>query len=469
MLNVLQYFRPAPHIAPLSQEKIQTNYKKFRWQVFAGLFIGYAGCCLLRNNFSLAIPYLVEQHGFSKAYLGSVFAALPLGYGLSKFFMAMISDRSNPRYFIATGLVLAAIFNALCGVKLAFDSFLLMFTLIFLDGWFQGMVWPASGRAMAHWFVKRERGTVMSVWNIAHNIGSGGVALLVTLGIAMFSAWHYGVFYMPSVLCLLAAVVVLFTVRDTPQSVGLPPIEEHKGEITSKSKLHKAEKELTTKEILFKYVLVNKYLWFLALANIFVYLVRFGAHNWAPLYLTQVKGFTHEDSRLAFMLYECAAVPGTLLCGWFSDKIGSRRAPVCIACMIATAIAVIFYWATPVGAKMHNNITLMAIGFFIHAPMMLIGVHALDLAHKKAAGTSAGLTGLFGYVGGTTLADAGFGYVANYYGWNGGFVMLLVSCLLAIFFLALTWNAGTAKVSAKEEQSVEDLYQPQPLPLVEPE
>ena len=31
---------------------------------------------------------------------------------------------------------------------------------------------------------------------------------------------------------------------------------------------------------------------------------------------------------------------------------------------------------------------------------MLIGLHALDLAPKKAAGTAAGLTGFFGYLGG---------------------------------------------------------------------
>jgi OPA family glycerol-3-phosphate transporter-like MFS transporter len=39
-------------------------------------------------------------------------------------------------------------------------------------------------------------------------------------------------------------------------------------------------------------------------------------------------------------------------------------------------------------------------GFLIDGPVMLIGVHALDLVPKKAAGTAAGFTGLFHYVGG---------------------------------------------------------------------
>ncbi|WP_250538710.1 hypothetical protein, partial [Bacillus subtilis] len=28
------------------------------------------------------------------------------------------------------------------------------------------------------------------------------------------------------------------------------------------------------------------------------------------------------------------------------------------------------------------------------------------------------------------------------FNWNGGFIMLISSCVLAIVFLALTWNTG---------------------------
>ena len=71
---------------------------------------------------------------------------------------------------------------------------------------------------------------------------------------------------------------------------------------------------------------------------------------------------------------------------------------------------------------------------------MLIGVHALDLVPKKAAGTAAGLTGLCGYLGGAVSANAALGYVVDAYGWDGGFVVLVASCILAIFFTSLTWK-----------------------------
>ena len=49
------------------------------------------------------------------------------------------------------------------------------------------------------------------------------------------------------------------------------------------------ERELSVKEILFKYVLNNKFLWYIAIANVFVYFVRYGVVDWAPTYLVEEK------------------------------------------------------------------------------------------------------------------------------------------------------------------------------------
>jgi len=81
---------------------------------------------------------------------------------------------------------------------------------------------------------------------------------------------------------------------------------------------------------------------------------------------------------------------------------------------------------------------LIGIGFFIYGPVMLIGVHALDLAPKKAAGTAAGFTGLFGYVGGAVSASVIIGYAVDNAGWDAGFALIMGACVLAIVLLALT-------------------------------
>lgn len=435
MLNFLK----APPAKPLiDEEKVDARYRKLRWQVFIGIFIGYAGYYLIRKNFSLAIPNLVEE-GFTKAELGFAFAFLSIAYGLSKFLMGNVSDRSNVRYFLPLGLLLSAIIMILMGVMpFATSSILIMSILLFLNGWFQGMGWPPSGRTMVHWFSVTERGTKMSVWNLAHNVGGALMPILAILGVELFSDWH-AKFYFPGMVAIIIAIIAFILLRDRPESLGLPAIEDWRGDYVNTSK-EKPKNGLSAMEIFTKHIFPNKLLWSIAFANAFVYLVRYGIQDWAPIYLIEVKGFTEAESSWAYSAYEIAAIPGTLLCGWLSDKaFKGRRAPVSIIFMALIIVAVFIYWQNPAGKPMIDNICLIAIGFLIYGPVMLIGVQALDLVSKDAAGTAAGLTGLFGYFIGTSiLANIVGGSIIENHGWTGYFIMMIIASVLAIFLLALT-------------------------------
>jgi len=289
MINLFSFLKPAPHIKSLPAEQVDAAYKKYRNQNLIGILIGYACYYLLRTNFSLAMPYLIKE-GFSKTQMGLVLSALTLAYGISKFIMGNLSDRSNPRYFIATGLVVAVIINLILGCTTGVvTSLVVMYALMFINGWAQGMGAPPCYRTVAHWFPISGRGRIMAIWNVSHNVGAGLLGALSLLIIPIFS-WH-SVFYIPSLIVALLIIVIVMIMRDTPQSVGLMPVEEYSGEYPNHNvKDQGQEQELTGKEILFKHILVNKYVWFLAMAAIFVYFLRYGVLNWAPTYLTEMKG-----------------------------------------------------------------------------------------------------------------------------------------------------------------------------------
>jgi OPA family glycerol-3-phosphate transporter-like MFS transporter len=301
------------------------------------------------------------------------------------------------------------------------------------------MGWPPSGRVMVHWFSTEERGTKMAIWNVAHNIGGGLVGPIAILAMAVFADWH-AILYLHGFFALAAAVFIYVLVRDTPQSQGLPSIEQYRNDYPRSFKYDAShERELSAKAIFVDYVLNNRMLWIIAVANAFVYFVRYGILDWAPTYLGEVKHFSFEDSGWAYAFYEFAGIPGTLLCGWMSDRVfGGRRAPAAILFMLATLICVVVYWLNPVGNPAIDTAMLIGIGFFIYGPVMLIGVHALDLAPKKAAGTAAGFTGLFGYVGGAVSASALIGVVVDTAGWDAVFLLIIGACIAAIVLLALT-------------------------------
>ncbi len=435
---MFKFLKAPPHKPLMDESKIDSTYKRLRIQVFAGIFLGYAGYYLIRKNFALAIPDLVEL-GFSKTELGLALSFLAVSYGVSKFVMGNVSDRSNVRYFLPLGLLLSAITMIVMGVMpWATSSIAIMSVLLFLNGWFQGMGWPPSGRTMVYWFTIEERGTKMSVWNIAHNIGGAVMPLLAILGVELFSDWH-AKFYFPGMIAIIVAIIAFILLRDRPRSVGLPTVEDWKG-CEKCEKDAEEEVNVSAMDIFKKHILPNKLLWSIALANAFVYLVRYGIQDWAPLYLTQVKGFTEEASSWSYSAFEIAAIPGTILSGWLSDKVfRGKRGPVSIIYMILIVVAIFVYWKNPVGYPMVDNICLISIGFLIYGPVMLIGLHALDLVNKVAAGTAAGLTGLFGYFLGTSiLANIVGGYVIENYEWNGYFIMMIIASLVSIVLIGMT-------------------------------
>lgn len=430
---------PAAHKPLLPEGRVNSSYWKLRLQVFAGIFLGYTAYYFVRKNFSFAIPDLIKQ-GFTKAQLGVALSALSIAYGFSKFLMGNVSDRSNARIFLPIGLTLSALTMVLMGIfPFATSSVAIMFVLLFINGWFQGMGWPPCGRVVVHWYSIKERGRAMSIWNLAHNVGGFLVGPLTIWAIEIFAGWESKL-YFPGMVAIIFALIAYLLIRDTPQSCGLPPIEVYNNDY-AKTYDQSQEKEFTAKEIFFKYVFNNRLLWYIAIANAFVYLVRNGIVNWAPTFLGEAKGYSASQAAWSSSFYELAAIPGTLLCGWLSDYIfKGRRAPVTIIYMALTMIFVLLYWKNPVGNMWLQNLSLWSIGFLIYGPVMLIGVQALDLVPKKAAGTAAGLTGLFGYFIGDLLANAAVGSLVDHYGWDACFITIATACLLAIFFTAFTWK-----------------------------
>ena len=444
MKNILS---PPPHKEQLLDEQIDANYTRLRWQVFSGIFLGYVGYYLVRKNFSLAMPYFLEI-GFNKAELGLAFAFNATAYAFSKFVMGGISDRSDARKYMALGLVLSSLAIFLAGTAFGTSKVVWMALFQFLVGWFGGMGHPSGSRVMTHWFSVKERGTKWAFWNTSHNVGGGllgmiatwGITFALSMGLSVGLSHRLGVFWLPAAIAIILALIIYLLVRDTPQSCGLPSIEKYRNDYPHNYGKH-SEMVLKTKDIFFKYVAFNKILWIVAISNTFVYFVRFGVLNWAPTYLTEVKDYSIREMGLAYSLYEWAAIPGTILCGWLSDTLFKRnRALTTMVYMALVTVAVFVYWKN-MDSKLIDSIALVGIGFLIYGPVLLINVHALDVSSKNAAGATVGFTGFFGYFFGTSLlANFVLGRVVHSYGWNAGFQLLIASCLITILLMALAFK-----------------------------
>ncbi len=439
-----QVFAPAPHIERLPDTAIKRLYPRYRWRIMEATYLGYAAFYLVRNNLSVVAKDIEGALHYQHTDVGSLLAITAISYGLGKFIMGAFSDRSNPRVFMAFGLLLTAFLNFAFGRASSFTVHLALWSL---NGFVQGMGWPPCGRSMGHWFSERERGLTFSFWNTAHNVGGGIAGSLAAWAAGYWGGWQYA-FFFPGALALVGAIYIFIRLRDTPQSVGLPPIEEYNNDYPANhGQYGETERELSFRELLVDQVLTNKYIWLLAFANFFAYITRYSMLDWGPTYLREMKEATLAGGGLAVMVIEFGGIPSTILFGWFSDLIGGRRGMVAVLCLLPILAAFAAIPFIPAGYLWLDMIMLAIIGLFIYPVINFIVIIALDLTGKKAIGTAAGFIGLFGYLGRTAQAKC-FGWMLDHFGamwgketaWTLVIAAILACTLTAVVLLAFTWR-----------------------------
>lgn len=431
--RIVNWFRPAPAILRKSPEEIAAAYPIFRWRIFEATFIAYAAYYLVRNNLSPVQVDLGRALGYDKTMLGSILASSAGAYGIGKLVLGQFADRSNAKRFLLLGLVLTAAVNFAFGLSRNFSVHLTLWTL---NGFVQGMGSGPCLRSLAHWYSVRERGTVFGFWNISHNVGGAAAGILAAKCTEYFG-WP-SAFYVPGALALICAIYVLFRMYDTPQSVGLPPIEEYV-EGAQAPRSPSLERELSLREIVFVYLLPNRVLWFLACATFFTYIANYSIIDWGPTYLREAKGASLTDGGISIAINEGAGIFGMLVMGWLSDRVGGRRGMVSALSMLPLVFGFQALLLVPAHKLWLDFIIFAILGFFSYGPLMLMGVMSIDFTSKKAVATAGGFIALFGYMGRMVEGQL-MGWLAQHYSWKIGFDCIIGCVVTGFILLCFTWN-----------------------------
>lgn len=431
--------------SPAVLEEHSAAARRFRtWQIrtLAGAMFGYAAFYFVRKNLSFAMPAMQSDLGISKADLGIFLTLHGLLYGVSRFVNGMWADRANARYFMVAGLLLSVGANVFFGFS---STVLLLGVAWMINGWVQGMGFPPCCRLMTHWFRPVRLASTMSVWNTSHSIGAALAS--VACGYFVLLGWRW-CFFGPAILCTAAGIILFILLRDTPSSVGLPEIRGDDRPAPAPGPEEKAEHKAFVR----RQVFANPFIWWISLANFFVYILRFAVLDWGPTLLKEMKHFPVQQTGWMVAAFEVSGIIGMLLAGWLTDRVfGGRGSRTCVFCMIGAGAALTLFWlgaATPVAA----TVLLAVAGFFIYGPQALIGITAANLATNRAAATAAGFTGLFGYAS-TIVSGWGLGLLVEKAGWHVAFGALLGIGALGTFMFLLAWRApahgyGTPTTSA---------------------
>ncbi len=420
----------SPTTADAGRDRVQSLFRYWQVRTLVGTMFGYAAFYFVRKNLSFAMPAMQTDLGVTKADLGIFLTLHGLLYGVSRFANGFWADRANARYFMVAGLMLSVGANVFFG----FGSTVLWLGVAWMiNGWVQGMGFPPCCRLMTHWFQPGRLASTMSIWNTSHSIGAAVAS--VACGYFVLLGWRW-CFFGPAILCTAAGLILFLLLRDTPRSIGLPEIQVEGG----RAEDHEDRSSAAYKAFVKRQVFLNPHIWHIALANFFVYILRFAVLDWGPTLLKEMKHFSVQKSGWMVGAFELSGIVGMLLAGWITDRVFKGRGPrTCVFCMLGACTALALFWEF--GSTPGLATTFLACaGFFIYGPQALIGISAANLGTKRAAATAAGFTGLFGYAS-TLVSGWGLGLLVQHAGWNVGFGTLLGLGALGTFMFILAWPA----------------------------
>ena len=446
------FFKEPPAIETIKdKEKVDSMYSHWRMRIFYSCFIGYTVFYLCKKNIAVALPGLSEEFGFTNTELGLLGSSLYLTYGIGKFVNGVFADGSDVRKFLPTALIMTAIANLCFALSAVFitpgevsffglpTNTILLWLFVFFwgaSGWFQSAGFPAVAKSLTYWYSNSERGTKWSLWSCSHQMGT-----FLSVIISGFLVAHYGwrmAFFVPGTIAILVAIWLFNRLRDKPQSLGLPDVEAYRGEACVKDVKEGDVDTRSYGQVFMDDILFNKTIWLLAIAYVFVYVIRFGAEDWMIKYLSEAKGNSLELASLKLSSLPLVGIAGTVCAGVFSDKIfKGKRAPVNLIYLVGVVVCLVLLKFNTI-----SNLDFVLIGLlgaFTYGPQMMIGgLCAVESSSKKVASAATGFTGTFGYIG-AVLSATGTGFMVDKFGWNGALTFWIVSALICISICIMLW------------------------------
>jgi OPA family sugar phosphate sensor protein UhpC-like MFS transporter len=279
----------------------------------------------------------------------------------------------------------------------------IMFAVLWgINGWMQSMGSAPGVISLSRWFPQSRRGSYYSLFSTSPYIGEFISYNLLALVVAWLG-WQAG-FIVAAIAGLAGALIILIFVSDTPESCGLPSVQELSGEAMTK------EDKMPTRELQ-KMILKHPGIWVIAISSAFIYITRYAIAGWGVLFLQKARGFDLADASQVIAFSAISGVLGTVLAGWLSDRVfkGDRVKPAVLSGILGTLSLILFLF---VGGGFVLNIFYVSLFSLATGVLYCIvaGLMAVDIVPRKATGAALGVVGISSYVA-AGIQDIASGYL----------------------------------------------------------
>lgn len=407
------------------------RFHKYAVYMLAGFCVLYIFFYNGRLNMNLAIPYMIEEFGVTKADMGIVTSAIFWCYGFGHLFSGRLGEMVGNKRFILWGVILSALLN----LMISFQASLIVIAILWgVNGFAQSMAWSPGVAMTNKWWPKEKRGFASGIIT-----GTAGAAQVVTYFCVLAAyrispnmGWR-AVFRWPLVPLVMALAVFAAIVRNEPGDIGLKDFEEPDRELQALEE--KRMERLKEKGALYPFACLLKepkmrvFLFIIAIGGI----GRYGMISWVPIYFNEVLGMDIKTGIFSSVLLPAGQAAASFLMPYLTDKIfKGKREPLLVMCGVISVIALVLF--PSIRTRTAASLMLFVVGFF-SSVNGIVWAFAGDIGTRAFAGTATGLLDWAAYMG-AALQSILFGYVSGK-SWTAVFITIAVLyALLVILALA---------------------------------
>jgi MFS family permease len=309
--------------------------------------------------YPLVLLLLIDEFGATAGAIAVLAAIGSISTGLLQFAYGGVTRLVSRRVLLGAGGLLIGSATALLALTTSFAAFAVVFVVSRLGGSPQH---PVGNALIVEQQPARRIGFAISAHIAGGNVGTVVVGFAAAAAVATHG-WRWSVVLL-GLIAIVCAVAILAVVRE------------------SGADRHRARSAGTVRAA-YRRALTDRDLWWLYISSILGGGARgLGVLNvFVPLYLSEVVGLDLPTIGLMYAVLLAASVPGPLLAGWLSDRLG--RKPLIVAVYLAGAAALaVFVLAGDDPRAIWIGIVLLSAFSFVESPQLqalLADITAPDL------------------------------------------------------------------------------------------
>lgn len=409
-------------------------YRKWQYRIFSATWLAYVGYYFTRKAFFVVKSDMAESMGLDTVGLAHLGTAYLISYMVGQYSSAYFGRRLGPKLLLLFGMGVSLLCNIVFGASNSYWTILLFLSL---NGLAQGTGWPGSIGSLAHWFKRKQRGSILGIWSTCYQVGS-----LVATSFAAYMLGHYGwrwSFFGASMILLVIWSAVLMLHPNKPEDVGLPPLQDDDDAQTADTEATtKNEKNGSlgwTKEVVYTVVLMG-------IVYFGIKFLRYALWSWVPFLLRNNFGQAGDDAGYISTVFDIAGFLGVIFAGFASDKLfKGKRSFLSFLMLFLMALSFVLMYTMGSTSLFFFTLSMAMAGFMLYGPDSLIsGVGAIDVGTKKGALVAAGIINGTGSIG-PVFQEEIIGWLYEKYNHSliPIFILLMVVAIATAFVTFLLW------------------------------